>query len=617
MTKSSSNLSSKYLPFVEFHIAELTGIKPDHIRGSARRLGRDREDIKYNSTLNCICKELGFKGGFAGYKKNYERDIEEFMARHSLVNPGLFEPEILDRPIRIGLKQISDRWFQSAHERPSRIFTGAGVEWADLLGVAMGMSGFKVVNPYTRATLCHEDEIDRVRQDPPNQWVIRSGGHSLAFSKCMELNNLLGDQLLSFRDEADPNSNEFVSQLYFPSSMASEDVVSEQEESLGGGRILSALISNLEQGWVDLIPFNEKLVFLRDGQGGFDFVFPRFRPKSFNHNIHSPFLKNADVPKSDDSYHFKRWLYFEYDGWREQDQHAAESAFYELGGCTRNYPGEDEILRAYLQNNSRYSAPFKKAPLAEGFKKVRVGDRYLAVSDPISISRFREFMTIENELYAAYRPTAPDQDDWEQCNVEGDVATAPASVTWYDACAYAASVSKKRKLPVRLPTEEEWLEICHEFRSALNVGSMDTHYRDADRIVEKGARSLIHGFFGTGYNCAEADLPWEKTKDGISFLRAIDFGEWLLPEGAVINSRHFGAMNMVPLHLMDGQDPVANGGASVSPKWGDRVSATRDRMSPKSTGAYKDWRIGFRLVYEIDGASEPEDAYPDTKLAGA
>ncbi len=617
MTKTSSKILSKYLPFGEFHVAELTDTKPDHIRGAARRLRRDREDIKYNSALNFISKEMGFREGFAGYKKSYAREVNEFMRRHGLVKSGLSDPKTFDRPIRIGLEQISHRWFRSEHERPSRVFTGAGVEWIDLLIVALAMPDFKVVNPHTGETLCHREEIDRVRRDPPNQWVIHGGVHNLTFSRCFELNNLLGSQLLSFADEADPKPKTNVSQLYFPNSMKPEDAASEQMESLDGAGILARVIADLKQGWVDIIPLNKKLVFLRDWQGGFDFVFPRFRAEPFNHNIHAAYLKNADVPKSDDSYHFQRWLYFEYDGWRELDEHAAETEFYAQGGLARNYPGSGEVLRSYLLKNGRYSAPSKKARLADGFKKVRVGDKYLAVSDPISISRFREFMTVENEHYAAYRPTAPDQDDWQQCNSEGDVATAPASVTWYDACAYVTSVSKKRKLPVRLPTEEEWLEICHEFRSALQVGSMDTHYGEADRVVATGECSPVHGFFGTRYKCSEAEIPCEQTKDGVSLLRAIDFGEWLLPKGAAINSRHFGAMNMVPLHLMDEQDTVANGGASVSPKWGDRVSATRDRMPLKSTGAYKGWRIGFRLVYEIDVASEPGDAYPDTKLAGA
>lgn len=598
VTKSQSKCVSKYLPFDEFHIAELTGIKPDFLRGSARRLMRDREDIKYTTALNFICKELGFQGGFAGYKKGYESDAEGFMAQNGLKQPGLYDPEIFDRPIRIDLQQISDRCFCSEHERPLRVFTGAGVGWFDMLTAAISIPELKVPDPTTGKAVCQMEEIERARHVPPGQWTIQSEGHSLSIFKCMELENLLGDQLLWFADEHE--THEFVSQLYFPNSMTPDEITTEQKESLGAARILSLLISKLDQGWIDIIPFNERLVFLRDWTGGYEFVFPRFRQDRFDHNVHLPFLKNADVPKSDDHYHFQRWCYFEYDGWRDLDRHEAEIEFYAQGGQTINYPGGEGILRAYLLKNCRYKAPSKVAALADGFKKVRVGDKFLAVSDPISISRFRDFMTCENEQYAGYRPKAPNQDDWQQCNQADDIGTAPASVTWYDASAFAATLSKKKKLPVRLPSEDEWLAISEEFRSTLKVGPNTAPYLVEDRIVERSERNPIHGFSGTKYKCSMAELSWEKTNDEVEFLRSIDFGEWLLPIGAAINTRHLGAMNFAPIHLVPGDDALCPKGNGDAPNWEKRVSAGRDRMPPNSTGAYKNMRIGFRLVYELD-----------------
>ncbi|MBW6419486.1 SUMF1/EgtB/PvdO family nonheme iron enzyme [Celeribacter sp. PS-C1] len=598
MTKSSSKCVVKYLPYKEFHIAELTDVKPDYLRGSARRLVRDREDIKHTTALNFICKELGFQGGFAGYKKGYESEVEDFMARNGLQQPGLYNPEIFDRPIRIDLQRISDRLFHSERERPLRVFTGVGVDWYDLLTEALHLPGFTVVNLFSHQALGHDFEVDLARRDPPAQWVIHNEEDSLSFHGCIELENLLGDQLLTFAGEQE--TREFVSQLYFPSSMTSGEILSEQKATLGAGRILSRLISKIDKGWVDIIPFNERLVFLRDQNGGYDFVFPRLRKGRFDHNVHLPFLKNADVPKSDDHYHFQRWCYFEYDGWREWDMHEAEIAFYAQGGQARNYPGKDEILRAYLLKNGRYKAPSKKAALVDGFKRVRVGDKFLAVSDLISISRFRDFMIQENDLYAEYRPKAPDQEDWQQCNQEDDIGTAPASVTWYDASAFAATMSKKRNLPVRLPTEDEWLAITEEFQSNLYTEQMADIYSADQRVVVRGETSPMHGWFGTTYKCPDPDLPWCETKDNVKFLRSIDIGEWLLPKGAAINTKHLGSMNVVPLHLEAYSATFGEDGDRSAPRWENRVSATRDRMAPDSTGAYKSWRIGFRLVYELE-----------------
>ncbi|MEX1662152.1 hypothetical protein AB4874_10905 [Thioclava sp. 15-R06ZXC-3] len=110
----------------------------------------------------------------------------------------------------------------------------------------------------------------------------------------------------------------------------------------------------------------------------------------------------------------------------------------------------------------------------------------------------------------------------------------------------------------------------------------------------------VDGFFGTSLSGGGADLSWRKTKDGVSFVQAIDVGEWLAPEGAAINSLHLGAMNLAPLHLE--KDALSGSGQTddLNVNWDMRVSATTDRMPPTTTGAYKNMRIGFRMVYELD-----------------
>lgn len=599
MLKRSSKFASKYLPFDNFHIAEITGIGPDFLRGSARRLAKDREEIKHTTVLNHICKSLGFRGGFSGYKSQ-ANEIQDFIEKQGLKHEGLYAPDVLDRPINIDLGKISDRCFQSSKACAVRIFTGAGVDWFDLLTAALRLPDFVVVNQFTGKIIDQWSEIEHARGDAPAQWAVRHEEKILSYHVCMALNTLIGDHLVQFAANADVVKSSNVAKIYFPQTMTQEEIALERQKYLCAADILSGIITSIDQGWVEILPYSEKLIFLRDWTGSYDFICPHFRQATFDHNIHLPYLKNADVPKSDHSYHFKRWCYFNYEGWWEMDEHAAEQEFYSQGGQARDYPGEEEILRAYLSAKGRYVAPSKTAPLTDGFKKVVFGNKCLAVSDLISIKRFRYFMEHENELYAKYRPQPAEQDDWRQCNQLDDIGTAPASVTWYDASAFAATVSKVKKLPVRLPTEEEWLAITMEFRGTLRADAERFPSSNQSRIVEKGERSADHGFFGTRYNCGEEDIPWERTKDGIAFLRSIDFGEWLLPIGAVVNSRHLGAMNIAPLHFDLGQGAPNPKECDASVRWENRVSAERDRMSPSSTGAYKGMRIGFRLVYELE-----------------
>lgn len=261
MHTSQSNRDSKYLPFDEFHLAALTDIGPDHIRGAARRLVKDREDIKHNTVLNFICKQLGFRGGFAGFKKRYQSELKPFMAKNGLKDYGLSAHKCNDRPILIAQQQISDRIFHSERRLPSRVFVGEGVEWWDCLEAALNLSGLVVSDLSGIQFLKSSEEIKEARLFPPMHWCIQDGDHRLSLDKCFELNNLLGDQLLSFSC-ASHETREFVPQTYFTNDQTPDEIASEQTGLMGAAKILSKVISSMEQGWVDVIPFNEKLVFL-------------------------------------------------------------------------------------------------------------------------------------------------------------------------------------------------------------------------------------------------------------------------------------------------------------------------------------------------------------------
>ena len=221
--------------------------------------------------------------------------------------------------------------------------------------------------------------------------------------------------------------------------------------------ILRLWMAKQKKGWVQVIRFNKCLIFLAGQDGEYDFVFPGMRDELFNHNPHAPYLKNGDVPKSNDSYHFKRKLYFEYTGWLEGDEHRSEITYYAMGGDPKQHPGSEVLLKKHIELNGFYKPLCETALQSDGFIPVLIGGRLMHVSNLITMEQFNQFMR-DNSHYAAYSREQGDVDPWESANYAPD-QTQPAVVTWYDANAYAAWISKTKKLPVRLLTEEEYLQI--------------------------------------------------------------------------------------------------------------------------------------------------------------
>ena len=591
--------SKKYLPFDHFHIVKVNGLDESSIKGSAGRVSKDRATLKHSTALNFMCKEFGLKGGFAQFKNEHHAALKAFKAQHNLRTEGLYEPETYDRPITISVHDVAGRYFWAQRPLPSHVFTGAGVDWFDLLKAALALPDVTVVNIYTGKVVSHENEFNPLRSDIPMNWVAKADGKELSLATCWQLSNLMGDQLLQFSSKMKPKEPVFIAQYYFSKLMHVDDIKQEEEALQNAAALLSRIIGVLKTGWVDIVSFNKSLIFIRDYFGGYDFAFPNMRKTGFDHNIHQPYLKNADIPKSDDQYHFQRWLYFEYRGWLEEDQHEAEKLFYQNGGIPINYPGEIAILRKFMQVTGAYVAPHQTAPLVEGFKPVMLGGKLLAVSDLVTIEKFRSFMINGNELYTKYRCGSPEQDDWERSNQIDDIASSPASVTWYDALAYTTYISKTQKIPARLASEQEWLGIACEWREDIAAIANSIDHRPENTFVKRTDVDPRSGFWGTRNRCVAESLPWQKTKDEVSFIRSVGFGEWLGQEGAAINSLHLGAMNAAPMHFIGNQSVGQPQSDDAQVDWDQRASAERVRMSPRSTGAYKNMRIGFRMVYEI------------------
>ncbi|HDZ6755406.1 TPA: hypothetical protein RS733_002690, partial [Mannheimia haemolytica] len=164
-------------------------------------------------------------------------------------------------------------------------------------------------------------------------------------------------------------------------------------------------IEFLDKGWVDVIPYNDNLVFLKGENGEYDFVYKNQRSELFEHQIYSPFLKRSDIPYFDDEYHFKRWFYFEYQGFRRELSHLSEIHFYKNGGDVQNYPTREfDLIKKYLTNKGMYTSPQKKNnEELNGFNKIKISNcKSIMVSNLITINDWSIFCK-ENQDYIKNR----------------------------------------------------------------------------------------------------------------------------------------------------------------------------------------------------------------------
>ena len=576
----------KFLPFDKYHVAPIGGIDPTSLKNAAKlartKYRDDERKLSHNLVLNHIAKSLGFREGWGGYVRDHKDRLEGFMREHGLVSRSDVLaplPPDGDAVVRLTYRQIADRLFSSGRPMPKRIFVGAGVDVFDLMEAAPAQ-GLKVGFMTSGKGLAFADiEPARIeRATPPRSYSIHSPEAELSVLELF--GNLIGDQL------CDVGSVEtIVAQLY--------DIDDATHERLqASGRLLRRILGACPSGWVQVIPYNDRLAFLKGPGGGYEFVFKGMRDAAFTRNVHAPFLRDKDVSKSEDANDFELHLYFRYRGWLESDLHDAETAFYADGGSGATYPGTDEILKAHLARKGRYVPPAKKARGRPGYTLVERAGHRLFFSELVTVGRFNRFLE-RNPDYVAHRQRVLGDEPLEAVNDEPP--DLPAATTWYDAKAYARWIKRTQHLPVRLPTEEEYLILAADLVPDLisgeelseALGNRLCVFFDGQGNRFDGHPPRMSGAEFARLHCRyDRDrIEWAKASTGLKTIHSAWFGEWLLPVGAAINGRFM--CSQYDVHLAARM----------------RISAERGRFPASSTGKYRSMKIGFRLVYEADTGS--------------
>lgn len=550
---------------------------------------RDREPLKLTTAQNFLATKLGAKGGLAGFSQEFEKKIRPFMKTHGLLTRADLITPRHDFPlVELTPRRVADRLFQHDQPTPKRIFTGYDVDWFEL------NNRFYQSNPWREYQEQHGklfflplemvmQECNKLRAKAPEAAATCLDAAIAACAPAINppANNLLGDQLLQLGGTLEKEFR-FVPNLYQSACCSADHFRGEVRRYHDVSKLFREWIGRCGKGWVEVLPYNRSLVFLKGDDGNYDFLIPGFRDGPFEHNPFSPYLKNGDVPKSNDAYHFQRWLYFEYSGWLEEDEHHAEMEFYAGGKQSIDYPRPEQILRTHLITVGKYRPPVRVAGAVEGFYPCATSGRLLYISNLITIAEFRDFMR-QNREYALYSRELPRVDTWEPVNSDHD-HSLPASVTWYDANAFASWISKNRHLPVRLLSANEYEEFARPLLEPIPAVSISAFLNmECDRLCcfQWPSGEPIEGhppymeesaFLELRLHFIPEAMKWKSRPDGLRILVSQHFGEWLNEHGAALNT-------LTLSNIRYPQTPPERGFAGGS------------------TGKYISKKIGFRLCY--------------------
>jgi hypothetical protein len=475
---------TKYLPLNNCHIIEIKSLDPEAIKHSAKHTQKDREKIAHTTLLNTIVSSLGFKGGFSGYKNHFESNLMPFMKQHGLKKQAdliSFRKKGFGIPITYGVtsQKLSERIFFSDWEMPEKVFTGYNFDFentisdgnlilanmpSNFLGLEWGFSE-DIIRHNISLAQKNPNQLIAIDKNTNRRLIdVVVGGFNLYYSTSF---HLLGDALTKLV------RNESEVKLYNTKDYRAELLKDKERQKLMFS-IFRQRIEESEEGWVDILKFNENLVFLRGQNGEYDFLFKNQRDKLFEHKAFDDALKIKDVPWFVEDYHFARWEYFDYKGWREKDQHEAENLFYNSGGTAAHYSGITEISKTYYEANRSYPANRKRKSnqLYKGFVHTVIADKHLAVSNLISIEDFTEFVKARPDYMKARKgdSLAPVNDETN--------THLPVTLTWYDALMYAGWFKEKTQLPVRLLTYPEYTAMRENFRESVAINGQKERWKE-------------------------------------------------------------------------------------------------------------------------------------------
>lgn len=530
----------------EFWDVELSGLHHDQIKSSVSEFRAQRQkagekisqpSLKNSDLLDNVAVALGARS-YKQWLSEVEPALEVFIKQNDLREPeDLIRWEDAPFMSSITARQIADRFFNSGHPIPKRLFTGVGnfmfaavgygrIDLFDVGNRLTGTSDFAFLPhaEHIKFGTSHRDKVvlrahrlSAWSANTPEYLDLTAQGLVLqAFDDLLSCSiNLLGDSLVA------PMVLPMELQLY----KASEE---DKEEYRQLFELFREEIERTEAGWVDVLPFNENLVFLRASDGRFDWVVRDQREAPFSRNDLYPIFRSDELPEALDGKVGQARLHYQKGIWLDQIRHQAEHHHYNSGGTLRNYPGQDKIVERYLAATEGHKPTNQpRAASNRQFTAHPLADKCLMVSDLISIAEFQKFYEAEWQTLRDEKAAFAKR-SWSSLpsmNVL-DPANLPVCANWYDAIAYCKYLEKEEGLPVRLLSIEEWQAIAPSREAIKALGSKaQAHVVEAVNLDGKVLEPPTYGIeYITRF---KEDLCWVRNEQGLEFLSSLTFGEWL------------------------------------------------------------------------------------------
>ncbi len=586
-----------YLLLRDGHAVPLHGISPEEIKACAKYRVPNPEvhPIQHRECLTAIVGRLGFSGDFGTFLHEGWPAFQRFLKRnHCTQRVGVFP---VDHGGCIDLyfgkyggprpRQLADRVFNDKNSKPKRVFLGHGVSWSawdNGSGMHVPSKAIDSIHIDVETAPQRARDLFARRHDLHGQW------------------GFLDDKLV------DGPIRIIADKTYWPPGSNADERKENLNKVTAATKAFRAVFDCQPDGWVDVLPYNDRLVVLRAHDGGWDLLWRNYReeepPRPSNVSSAAQ-LEIEDMPlrlmsESDR----RRAIHFRQDVWEEREAHEAEQAFYDRGGSIleRQMTKDVDVLSVWLREQGKLPTPELvrwDGELPRGFKTVVLNGRRAAVSEMISVGSFRR-MLVETG-YGERRRECNEQ--WERAN-EQDSDEMPVGASWVDAQAFCAWKEREIGVMLRLPTRDELRELRPAFSSHYEkLARNDFPWEDYPPRPISGIGGLEH----------QREVPSAVVWAEPRFLEPQhDLPEFPTDSGLVTKSRKRWITDFPPHATWKSPMPLVNHeGLDFIDAW-DAYEWCQEKgwvsgrfwegpIGANSWGAYKNMKTTFRLVIDLEG----------------
>lgn len=578
------------------HAIPLRGISPEELKVGARRLVPNPliEEMKHRRSLDAIVDRLGFNGDFGTFKNEGWPRFQAFLRDHGCHKPSSLFPKDHGGCIDLHFsryggpqpRDLADRIFSGVRP-PKRVFLGCGVDWTvwdngnghHVPFQAIASVKGDVDSAKDRATLLFD-----ARHEFMGQW------------------GFIDDKLV-----AGPMKTT-VDKTYWTNS------ISKEERKRHADGVAKAVISFRDvfdaqlEGWVDVLRYNDRLVVLKAAHSGeWDLLWQNYRDEEPPQPIllgQQLSLNIADMPLSQMSESDRRrFVHFRQDAWAELEAHEAEQAFYDRGGSIeeRRTARDADVLISWAEERG-ITPKSERARLSKDlppeFKLIELAGHHLAFSGMVTLGSYRQ-MLVETG-YEDRRHS--DLEDWNRAN-ETASDKEPVGLSWADAQAFCAWMERRLGVAVRLPTRRE---------QRMLRPAYSKHY---EKLAQSDfpwehfpPRPIADGRPNEKIKQVPTAVLWSEPRFKALNVDAPDFPE---DSGLATTSRQVWIADFppraswaksLPIEQHHGLDFID---AWDAYEWCQEAGWISGRfwegqISPNSWGAYKNAKVTFRLVLDIE-----------------